>query len=129
VSDHSSPCGIWRLTVRRLGPRSGPTTQFGVFVRIEADGTAWVLSRGSTAEPGFGGWRSAGPGRVVLVTESFVTGPGGSDRGRLAVQAAAELIGDGRTCQVRLQWQRIDVNSRPMGVPVRAEAEGSRLAP
>lgn len=129
MSDPSSPCGIWRLTVRRLGQPRGPTAQFGVFVRIEGDGTVWVLSGGSTAEPGFGGWRSAGPGRVVLVTESFVTGPGGSDRGRISVRAAAELIGDGRSCQVRLQWQRVDIDSCPLGVPVRAEAEGSRLAP
>ena len=129
MSDLSSPCGIWRITVRRLGPRRDPTTRLGVFVRIEADGTVRVLSGSSTAEPGFGGWRSAGPGRVVLVTESLVTGPAGSYRGRLSVQAAAEMTGDGRSCQVRLRWQRLDADSRPLGGPVRAEGEGTRLAP
>ncbi len=129
MPDLSSPCGVWRLTVRRLGSFRARTDQFGVLARIESDGTVTVFAGGSTAAPSIGAWRSAGPGRVVMLAESFVTAPGGNTLGRLSVRAAAELTGDGVSCRARLQWQRIDLEGRPLAMPVHAEAEGTRLTP
>lgn len=129
MSEPPSPCGAWRFTVRRLGATPGPADEIGVLARVEAGGIVTVFAGGLAVEPGIGGWRSAGPGRVVVVAEWFVRGPAGRAVGRLSVRAAAELSVDGRTCQARLQWRRVDLAGRPQGELVTAEADGTRLEP
>jgi hypothetical protein len=115
--------------VCRLGASRGPADRIGALARIESDGAVTVFADGPAAEPGTGAWRSAGPGRVVLVVEWLVSSPFARSPGHVSVRAAAELSTDGRRCAVRLQWQRLDLDGRACGAPVRAQAEGTRLEP
>jgi hypothetical protein len=129
VSELPSPCGAWRLTVRRLGGGPEGTDGIGVLARLEAGGTVTVFLGGPAGEPGIGGWKSAGPGRVVAIVEWFVRDAPHGAVGRLSVRAAAEMSADGRTCQARLQWRHLDLAGRPEGEAATGEAEGMRLEP
>jgi len=109
MSEFSSPCGAWRLTVRRLGTTPEPTDEIVVIARIEAGGTMTVLTGGPAGEPRLAGWRPAGPRRVVLVAEWFVRDAAARAVGWVSVTAAAELSASGRTCRARLQWHHVDL--------------------
>jgi len=127
VSELSSPCGDWRLTVRRLGTSPEPTDEMVVIARIDAGGTMTVLTGGPAGEPRFAGWRSAGPRRVVLVAEWFVRDAAARAVGWVSVTAAAELSASGRTCRARLQWHHVDLAGLPHGATATGEADGTRL--
>lgn len=129
VSELPSPYGPWRLTVQPLGKPPADSDGFGVLARVEAGGTVTVFVGGPGGEPGIGGWKSAGPGRVVVIVEWFVRVAPAGTLGRLSVRAAAELSADGRTCQARLQWRRLGLDGRPQGEAVTGEADGTRLEP
>jgi hypothetical protein len=129
VSELLSPCGAWRFTVRRLGRTAGATDTIGVLARLEADGTVTVFAGGPAGEPGLGGWKAAGPGRLVVIVEWFVRGASSPSAGRVSVRAAAELSADGRTCQARLQWRYLDLAGKQQGEPETGEADGARLEP
>jgi hypothetical protein len=129
VPELPSPYGAWRLTVRRLGKPPADSDGFGVLARVEAGGTVTVFAGGQGGEPGIGGWKSAGPGRVVVLVEWFVRDTPGGTLGRLSVRAAAEMSADGRTCQARLQWRHLDLAGSPQGEAVTGEADGTRLEP
>ena len=128
MSELSSPCGAWRLTVRRLGTTPEPTDEFAVVARIEAGGAITTVRGGPAGEPRVAGWRSAGQRRVVLVAEWLVRDAAGRAIGRVCVSAAAELSVDGRTCQARLRWRHVDLAGRPAGATATAEAAGTRLS-
>jgi len=127
MSEFSSPCGAWRLTVRRLGTTPEPTDEIVVIARIEAGGTMTVLTGGPAGEPRFAGWRPAGPRRVVLVAEWFVRDAAARAVGWVSVTAAAELSASGRTCRARLQWHHVDLAGLPHGATATGEADGTRL--
>lgn len=129
VSQLPSPRGAWRFTVRRLGSMTDATDKIGVLARVEAGGTVTVFAGGPAGEAGIGAWKPAGPGRVVVIVEWFVRSPSRGAVGRVSVRAAAELSADGRTCQARLQWRRLDLAGNPLGDAVTGEADGTRLEP
>ena len=129
MTDPLSPCGVWRLVLRRLGASPGGVDGTAVLVRVEADGTMTVYLARPAPTPGIGVWRSAGRGRVVMVCEWFTDPTDGRLPGRVSVRAAAELSDDGRTCQARLQWHYIDEAGASTCDPVIGEASGWRLEP
>ncbi len=129
MSDPPSPCGVWRLAVRTLGVPHVVTDGGTALVRIEDGGTVTVHLAHHDRVPGMGAWRSAGPGRVVVVCEWFTLRPESGPPGRVSVRAAAELSPDGRTCRARLQWHHIGPDGAPRHGVVNAEADGMRLEP
>lgn len=129
MPDPPSPCGAWRATVHRLGAEPEPDGGFGVLARVEEGGTVTVFLDGRSAQPGIGAWRSAGRGRVLVVAEWLLDTSPHQPHERLTVRAAAELSDDGRTCQMRLQWQSLTRDGVPLGAAVAGEALGTRLEP
>jgi hypothetical protein len=118
--------GEWRLTVRRLGPGPGQTPeQVNVVVQLDAGGGLTAAVAGRVGDPGRGTWRSAGPGRLVLVVEWLMVDEAGRADGLLVVRAAAELFDGGRRCWARLLGQRIPADGRPLHRAVAGEASGT----
>jgi hypothetical protein len=129
VSELLSPCGAWRFTVRRLARTPDSVDGLGVLARVEPGGIVAVFAGAPAGEPGIGGWKPAGPGRVVVVVEWFVRDAARLTIGRVSVRGAAALSADGRTCQARLRWRYLDPAGRALGEAVAGEADGTRLEP
>jgi hypothetical protein len=129
MSEPPSPYGAWRLIVRRLGSAPDATDGIGVLARVEAGGTVTVFAGEPCGEPGIGGWKLAGPDRMVVIVEWFLRDVSRLAVGRVSVRAAAELSADGRTCQARLRWRRLDLAGSAVGEAVTGEADGTRLQP
>jgi hypothetical protein len=129
MPDAASPRGTWRATVHRLGGEPGPTTDVGMLARVDESGAVTVFVEGRSARPGIGAWRSVGQGRVLVVVEWLAETTPLGVHDRLSVHAAGELSEDGRTCHLRMQWQRLASGGRPVGAAASGEAEATRLDP
>jgi hypothetical protein len=130
MPEPSSPLGAWRLTVRQLG--GSPTTNEGevdVLAQLNGGGGLTVVLAGRTGDPGLGIWSGAGPDRLVLVAQWFVTDEAGRTGGLRVVRAAVELSADARLCWVRLLGRRFAPDSRQLHPAVSGEAVGVRIEP
>ena len=88
-----------------------------------------VFLDGRSTQPGIGTWRSAGRGRVLVIADWLLDTSSHQPHERLSVRAAAEVSEDGRTCQMRLQWQSLTRDGVQLGAAVAGEAVGARLEP